>query len=143
MKYLLPTFIVIPILEMYVLIEVGSYIGAFNTLALVLLTAILGLALIRKQGFKALTSARIKLQESEVPLKEILTGFFLAIGGILLITPGFITDVFGFICLVPFCRKFLLKLFNLTLFKTTGFSSKNSGSNNEWIEGEYKREKEK
>ena len=143
MKYLLPTFIVIPILEMYVLIEVGSYIGVFNTLALVLLTAILGLALVRKQGFKTLTSARIKLQESEVPLKEILTGFFLAIGGILLITPGFITDIFGFICLVPFCRKFLLKLFNLTLFKTTGFSSKNSGSNNEWIEGEYKREKEK
>ena len=143
MKYLLPTFIVIPILEMYVLIEVGSYIGVFNTLALVLLTAILGLALVRKQGFKTLTSARIKLQESEMPLKEILTGFFLAIGGILLITPGFITDIFGFICLVPFCRKLLLKLFNLTLFKTTGFSSKNSGSNNEWIEGEYKREKEK
>ena len=142
MKYLLPTFVVLPILEMYVLIEVGSYIGAFNTLALVLLTAILGLALLRKQGFKTLTSARIKLQESEMPIEEILTGFFLAIGGILLITPGFITDIFGFICLVPFSRKFLLKLFNLTLFNTAGFSS-NRGSNSEWIEGEYKREKEK
>ena len=77
-----------------------------------------------------------------MPIEEILTGFFLAIGGILLITPGFITDIFGFICLVPFSRKFLLKLFNLTLFNTAGFSS-NRGSNSEWIEGEYKREKEK
>ena len=104
MKYLLPTFIVMPILEMYVLIQVGSYIGALETIGLVLLTAVLGLALLRQQGFEAMSSARMKLQQSEIPAEEILTGFFLAIGGVLLITPGFITDAFGFLLLIPNTR---------------------------------------
>ena len=140
MKYLLPTFIVMPVLEMYVLIRVGNYIGALETIGLVLLTAVLGLALLRQQGFEALSSARMKLQQSEIPAEEILTGFFLAIGGVLLITPGFITDLFGFICLVPFSRKFLLRLLNLPLFNSSGFKSQGKESERDWIEGEYKRD---
>ena len=141
MKYLLPTFIVMPILEMYVLIRVGNYIGALETIGLVLLTAVLGLALLRQQGFEALSSARMKLQQSEIPAEEILTGFFLAIGGVLLITPGFITDLFGFVCLVPFSRKFLLRLLNLPLFNSSGFKSQVKESERDWIEGEYKKDK--
>ena len=140
MKYLLPTFIVIPILEIYVLIRVGSYIGALETIGLVLFTAVLGLAMLRQQGFEALTSARMKLQQSEIPAEEMLTGFFLAIGGVLLVIPGFITDLFGFICLVPFSRKFLLGLLNLPLFNSSGFKSKAKESEGDWIEGEYQRD---
>ena len=141
MKYLLPTFIVIPILEIYVLIRVGSYIGALETIGLVLFTAVLGLAMLRQQGFEALTSARMKLQQSEIPAEEILTGFFLAIGGVLLVIPGFITDLFGFICLVPFSRKLLLGLLNLPLFNSSGFKSQVKESERDWIEGEYKKDK--
>lgn len=141
MKYLLPTLIVMPILEMYVLIEVGSYLGAFNTIGLVLLTALLGLALIRRQGFEALASAKIKLKQSEMPAEEILTGFFLVIGGLMLVIPGFITDLFGFICLVPFFRKFLLGLVNLSFFNIGDFFSKNKNPGKDWIEGDFKRDK--
>ena len=95
MKYLLPTFIVLPILEMYVLISVGSNIGAFNTILLVLLTALIGLALLRVQGFRTLINARNKLGMAQLPAEEMITGIFLAIGGALLLTPGFITDFFG------------------------------------------------
>jgi len=88
MKYLLPTFIVLPILEMYVLIRVGSNIGAFNTILLVLLTALIGFALLRVQGFRTLMNARNKLGMAQLPAEEIITGIFLAIGGALLLTPG-------------------------------------------------------
>jgi len=110
MKYLLPTFIVLPILEMYVLISVGSNIGAFNTILLVLLTALIGFALLRVQGFRTLINARNKLGMAQLPAEEMITGIFLAIGGALLLTPGFITDLFGLLCLVPVTRRFLLKI---------------------------------
>ena len=96
MKYFLPSFIVLPILEMYILIEVGGFIGALNTIGLVLLTALLGLMLLRQQGFRTLLNARNKLMQAEVPTEEIVTGIFLAVGGALLLTPGFVTDFIGF-----------------------------------------------
>ena len=95
MKYFLPIFIGLPILEMYILIQVGTSIGAFNTIALVLLTAVIGLVLLRQQGFQTLMNARNKLMHSELPAEEIVTGIFLAIGGALLLTPGFVTDAIG------------------------------------------------
>ena len=110
MKYLLPTFIILPILEMYVLIKVGGSIGAFNTILLVLLTAFIGLILLRAEGFQTLFNARKKLQRSELPAQEIFSGFFLAIGGALLLTPGFITDVIGFLCIFPVTRTYILGL---------------------------------
>jgi len=141
MKYLLPTFIVLPILEMYVLIRVGSNIGAFNTILLVLLTALIGFALLRVQGFRTLMNARNKLGMAQLPAEEIITGIFLAIGGALLLTPGFITDLFGLLCLVPVTRRFLLKivLTNLTGF---GFVNETKGSvKKDWIEGEFDKDK--
>ena len=141
MKYLLPTFIVLPILEMYVLISVGSNIGAFNTILLVLLTALIGLALLRVQGFRTLINARNKLGMAQLPAEEMITGIFLAIGGALLLTPGFITDLFGLLCLVPVTRRFLLKI---ALTNLTGFAVVNERKGavkKDWIEGEFDKDK--
>jgi UPF0716 protein FxsA len=141
MKYLLPTFIVLPILEMYVLISVGSNIGAFNTILLVLLTALIGFALLRVQGFRPLINARNKLGMAQLPAEEMITGIFLAIGGALLLTPGFITDLFGLLCLVPVTRRFLLKI---ALINLTGFGVVNESKGavkKDWIEGEFDKDK--
>ena len=141
MKYLLPTFIVLPILEMYVLISVGSNIGAFNTILLVLLTALIGFALLRIQGFRTLINARNKLGMAQLPAEEMITGIFLAIGGALLLTPGFITDLFGLLCLVPVTRRFLLKI---ALTNLTGFGVVNESKGavkKDWIEGEFDKDK--
>ena len=139
MKYFLPSFIVLPILEMYILIEVGSFIGAFNTIGLVLLTALLGLILLRQQGFQTLLNARNKLMQAELPTEEIVTGIFLAVGGALLLTPGFITDFIGFMCLLPFTRRFLMSLIATSFFDVSGFSQQKDEKQNNWIEGEYKK----
>ena len=122
MKYFLPSFIVLPILEMYILIEVGSFIGALNTIGLVLLTALLGLILLRQQGFRTLLNARNKLMQAELPAEEIVTGIFLAIGGALLLTPGFVTDFIGFMCLLPFTRRLLMSQIATSFFNVSGFS---------------------
>ena len=140
MKYFLPSFIVLPILEMYILIEVGGFIGALNTIALVLLTAILGLILLRQQGFRTLLNARNKLMQAELPTEELVTGIFLAVGGALLLTPGFVTDFIGFMCLLPFTRSFLMSLIATSFFDVSGFSQKKEEKQGNWIEGEYKKD---
>lgn len=141
MRYLLPTFIVLPILEMYVLIKVGGNLGALNTVLLVLLTALIGVALLRVQGFRTLMNAKNKLGMAQLPAEEIITGIFLAIGGALLLTPGFITDIFGFLCLVPFTRRVLLKLFlnNLSPFEVV--NERKDEVKKDWIEGEFDKDK--
>ena len=139
MKYFLPSFIVLPILEMYILIEVGSLIGAFNTIGLVLLTALLGLILLRQQGFQTLLNARNKLLQAELPTEEIVTGIFLAVGGALLLTPGFVTDFIGFMCLLPFTMRFLMSLIATSFFDVSVFSQQKDEKQNNWIEGEYKK----
>lgn len=141
MRYLLPTFIVLPILEMYVLIKVGGNLGALNTVLLVLLTALIGVALLRVQGFRTLMNAKNKLGMAQLPAEEIITGIFLAIGGALLLTPGFITDTFGFLCLVPFTRRILLKLFlnNLSPFEVV--NERKGEVKKDWIEGEFNKDK--
>jgi len=111
MRFLLFLFIAMPILEMWVLIKVGSSIGALSTIALVLLTAMVGLALIRSQGLSTLTRINQKMAEGQLPATELLEGFFLAIGGALLLTPGFITDAIGFSCLIPLLRVRIIGLF--------------------------------
>ena len=141
MKYLLPSFIVLPILEMYVLIKVGGNLGALNTVLLVLLTALIGIALLRVQGFRTLMNAKNKLGMAQLPAEEMITGIFLAIGGALLLTPGFITDIFGFLCLVPLTRRILLKVFlnNLRPFEVVNESK--SEPKQDWIEGEFDKDK--
>lgn len=110
MRGLLAAFIVLPILEMWVLISVGSKIGALPTIGLVLLTAVIGLSLLRYQGFQTLQRARQKMDSGELPAQEMAEGLFLAVGGALLLTPGFITDAIGFFCLIPGLRQGVLRL---------------------------------
>lgn len=97
-------FIVLPILEMVVLIKVGTIIGALSTVGLVLLTAVIGAALLKQQGLATLTRANQRLNSGELPAKEVAEGLILAVGGALLLTPGFITDTIGFLCLIPGTR---------------------------------------
>ena len=108
MRPLLLLFIVMPILEMWVLIRVGQEIGALPTIGLVFLTAIVGLALLRRQGISTIMRAQQKMQVGEMPAREMAEGIFLAVGGALLLTPGFITDAIGFACLIPGLRQLIL-----------------------------------
>ena len=126
---------------MYVLIKVGGNLGALNTVLLVLLTALIGVALLRVQGFRTLMNAKNKLGMAQLPAEEIITGIFLAIGGALLLTPCFITDIFGFLCLVPFTRRILLKLFlnNLSPFEVV--NERKGEVKKDWIEGEFNKDK--
>lgn len=105
MRFLFLLFIGLPILEMWLLIEVGTRIGALPTIALVALTAFIGINLLRQQGFNTLTRAQARLNAGEVPAAEILEGLCLAVGGALLLTPGFVTDAIGFCCLIAPIRK--------------------------------------
>ena len=97
-------FIVMPIAEMAVLIQVGTMIGVLPTIGLVLLTAVIGAALLKQQGLATLTRANQRLNSGELPAQEVAEGLVLAVGGALLLTPGFITDTFGFLCLIPGTR---------------------------------------
>ena len=108
MKIALMLFIVTPIVEMWVLIQVGGMIGAWPTIGLVLLTAMIGLALLRQQSFATFMRAQQKMQTGELPAKEMGEGLFLAVGGALLLTPGFMTDAVGFACLIPGIRQALI-----------------------------------
>jgi UPF0716 protein FxsA len=107
MSVFLFLFIVLPVAEMAVLIKVGGIIGVFNTVGLILLTAFVGAWLLRKQGLATLLKANQRLNSGELPAKEVAEGLILAVGGALLLTPGFITDTIGFLCLVPGTRHWL------------------------------------
>ena len=107
-RLLLVLFLVVPLTEIYILIEVGSEIGAIATIGLVVLTAIVGTALMRTQGLATLFRARSAMAKGEVPALEMLEGAVILIAGALLLTPGFITDAAGFACLVPSIRRRLV-----------------------------------
>ena len=109
-------FICLPALEIYLLIEVGGVVGALNTVALIFLTAIIGLYFAKHQGLQTLKSGMINLYQNKTPIYEIMSGASIAIAAFLLIVPGFFTDFIGFLLLIPFTRKIL---FNLTLRKNT------------------------
>lgn len=109
MRHLLLLFIVMPIVEMWVLITVGSSIGAFSTIGLVLLTALIGIVLLKEQGFDTLWRGREKLYRGQVPAQEMIEGIILAVSGALLLTPGFVTDTIGFMGLMPSFRRLFIK----------------------------------
>ncbi len=109
MHLLLPLFIIMPIIEMVLLIKVGQWLGVVPTVGLVLLTAVIGLHLLRQQGFSTLLRANQKIEQGGLPAQEIIEGILLAVGGALLLTPGFFTDAIGFCCLIPVSRKILVK----------------------------------
>jgi UPF0716 protein FxsA len=98
----------IPIVEMWILIEVGGWIGALPTIGLVVLTATIGLSLLKQQGLSTLMRARRKMDEGAIPASELVSGVMIAVGGALLLTPGFVTDAVGFALLIPQTRQWLL-----------------------------------
>jgi len=104
----------LPALEIYLMIKVGSSVGAFNTIALIFLTAIIGIYFVKLQGIRTLKSGMINLYQNKLPLYEILSGASIAVSALLLIFPGFITDFLGFLLLIPFARKII---FNITFKK--------------------------
>ena len=107
---LLLIFIIVPLVELAILLKVGSYIGLLPTLGVVILTGILGAALARQQGFMILNRIRTDIGSGRVPAHEIIDGFLILIGGIVLLTPGFLTDLFGFLLLIPLTRGFFKRV---------------------------------
>jgi UPF0716 protein FxsA len=102
-------FTVMPLIELYLLIQVGRYLGSFQTIMIVLITGIIGGLLARSQGLSVQKQIRVDLQKGIIPTDSLIDGCFILIAGALLITPGMITDVFGFILMVPFLRGWLKK----------------------------------
>ena len=104
-------FIGIPALEIFLLIKIGGQIGALNTVTLIFLTAVVGVYFAKLQGIQTFRSGMINLYHNKVPLYEIMAGASIAIAALLLIIPGFFTDLIGFLLLIPFTRKILFTLF--------------------------------
>jgi len=104
-KFLFLLFIIIPILEITLLINIGEIIGAWPTIAIVIITAWLGAKNVRQQGIATMQSVQTKMAQGEMPSAEIVTGLMLMVAGVLLVTPGFVTDLFGLSLLVPAVRK--------------------------------------
>jgi len=107
MPYLFILFIAMPIAEIAVLIKVGGAIGGLTTIGIVILTAVIGTAMLRQQGIATLNKAQMRMQNGEMPAQQMMEGLLLLIGGVLLLTPGFITAFFGFCMLIPVSRRFL------------------------------------
>ena len=128
-------FFLTPIVEMYLLIEVGGYIGTVPTIGLVMLTAVIGVALLRRQGLATLTRGLGRLQRGEVPAQEMAEGILLAISGALLLTPGFVTDAVGFAFLLPVSRVLVARRL---VAKVTIMATQGSGPGPTIIEGEFK-----
>ena len=124
MNTLLVLIISIPIIEIYLFIKIGNYIGAFNTISLIFVTAIIGVWYARYEGFNTLRSAMLQLTKNEMPIYEIISGAALAFAALLLILPGFATDFLGLLLIFPLTRRMMFK-------KYTKKKPKN------FIEGEY------
>ena len=130
MNTLLLLIIGIPLIEIYLFIKIGSLIGAFNTIALIIITALTGIVYARHEGFNTLRSGLSQLVKNEVPIYEIISGAALAFAAFLLILPGFATDLIGFLLIFPFTRKLLIKRFT----KKKGMRKK---TKKDFIEGQY------
>ena len=136
-------FLLVPLVEIYFLIKVGSVIGAIPTIALVVFTALLGAMLLRFQGWATLTRSRQVLEQGQLPALEMLEGVLLIFAGALLLTPGFFTDGIGFVFLVPPLRRAIILWFlSKSEFRVQHFgdSSGSQRSGHRTIEGEYHRD---
>ena len=130
MNTLLLSIILVPILEIYLFIKIGSQIGAFNTISLIFMTAIIGIMYARYEGLNTLRSGFSQLVKNEMPAYEIISGAAIAFAAFLLILPGFATDLIGFLIVFPFTRKLIFKKFSKNLKKKTN-------EKNNFIEGEF------
>jgi len=123
--------IAIPIIEIYLFIKIGSQIGAFYTLSLIMITAFFGVIYARYEGFNTLKSGITQVMKNEVPIYEIISGAALAFAAILLILPGFATDMLGLLLIFPLTRKLLLKKISLNYNKNP------KNQKQDFINGEY------
>lgn len=145
MRWLLLLFIVIPIFELWLLIEIGSMIGAWPTIALVFATALGGIALLRREGLKTLLRGHRRLEEGQLPTVEMFEGLVLAVSGALLLTPGFLTDTLGLVGLVPWSRRWLIRWFldktelMSIVFTTQSPTASRGGRDEQVIEAEFWR----
>ncbi len=122
----------IPLIEIYLFIKIGSQIGAFNTVLLILTTAVAGVAYARYEGFNTLKSGLSQLVKNQIPVYEIISGATLAFAALLLILPGFATDIIGILLIIPFTRKAMLsKFINKSKKKYESENNKN------YIDGDY------
>ena len=118
---------IVPVVEIYLFIKIGSQIGAFNTISLIIITAIVGLYYAKYEGLNTLRSAVGQLVKNEIPINEIISGAALAFAALLMILPGFLTDVIGLIIIFPWTRNIFLKKITI----------KKKNNNKNFIEGEY------
>lgn len=137
----------LPVIEIAVLISVGGAIGLPLTISFVLLTAVAGTFLLRQQGLSLLFSAQSQVAQGQVPAETMAEGVAVAVGGALLLTPGFVTDALGFLCLIPFTRHMMVSLMKKSLlskgsvFVASSASYRSSDRDDgETLEGEYKRD---
>ena len=133
MNSILLSIILIPVIEIYLFIKIGSQIGALTTILLIFTTAIVGIYYAKYEGLNTLKSGFIQLSKKETPAYEIISGAAIAIAALLLIIPGFATDILGFLIIFPLTRKFIFKKFlkNLKTNKT-----KKTEKNN-FIDGDF------
>ena len=130
MNSVLIAIILIPVIEIYLFIKIGSQIGALTTITLIFVTAILGIIYARYEGLNTLRSAFVQLVKNEIPVYEIISGAAITFAALLLIVPGFATDIIGFLIIFPFSRKFILKILS------SKFQMKKK-TNEKFIDGEY------
>ena len=130
MNTVLLSIILVPIIEIYLFIKIGSQIGAFSTISLIFITAIIGIYYARYEGLNTLRSGFSQLIKNEAPTYEIISGAAIALAALLLIIPGFLTDIIGFTFIFPVTRRIFFGKFS-EKFKTRGQSKKN------YIDGEF------
>jgi len=130
MNSILLSIILIPIIEIYLFIKIGSQIGAITTILLIFITAIVGVYYAKYEGLNTLKAGFLQLSNNEAPAYEIISGAAIAFAALLLIIPGFATDIFGFLIIFPITRKFFIKKF------TNKFKNKEKKNNN-FIDGEF------
>ena len=130
MNTVILTIILVPILEIYLFIKIGSQIGAFNTISLIFITAIIGVIYARYEGLNTLRSGFSQLIKNEIPAYEMISGAILAFAALLLIIPGFATDFIGFLLIFPLTRKLLLNNFSKKFMRE-------KENKNDFIEGTY------
>ena len=127
-------FVLIPIIEISLFIEIGSIIGSFYTIMLIFLTAIVGIFFVRQQGVSTFQKLASQLQNLEAPVQTMFEGLVILISGILLITPGFFTDALGFLGLIPISRIIFIKL--VASYMLSRYGNQNN-QHNSTIEGDY------
>lgn len=139
---LLALFIAVPVVEIAVIIQVGGLIGAWPTVALIVATAMAGTALVRAQGFQILARAQASLDQGQFPAEELFDGVNLLIAGLLLLTPGFVTDAVGLVLLVPPLRRIVAGWVWRTLLRSSDVhvaaAWRRGGRDDGVIEGEYR-----